>query len=127
VKGDQRKPAADEARSWPPSAWIGAHHPGVRTYSNVVRVLVPVITGDAAEKGLKILEEGLVRFRGDPGCGKSDTVIEIGVQPRLPQPAPLKWIGPLQGWRGMIFLMWDISRSGSDGGHGECKILGNNM
>ena len=61
VKGDQREPAADEAKKL--AAFClerGLIILVCGTYSNVVRVLVPfVITGEQLQKGLKILEEGL--------------------------------------------------------------------
>jgi 4-aminobutyrate aminotransferase/(S)-3-amino-2-methylpropionate transaminase len=61
VKGDQREPAAEEAKKL--AAFClkrGLIILVCGTYSNVVRVLVPfVITADQLQKGLKILEEGL--------------------------------------------------------------------
>jgi len=61
VKGDQRKPAAEEAKKL--AAFClerGLIILVCGTYSNVVRVLVPfVITAEQLQKGLKILEEGL--------------------------------------------------------------------
>jgi 4-aminobutyrate aminotransferase/(S)-3-amino-2-methylpropionate transaminase len=61
VKGDQREPAADEAKKL--AAFClerGLIILVCGTYSNVVRVLVPfVVTGEQLQMGLKILEEGL--------------------------------------------------------------------
>jgi 4-aminobutyrate aminotransferase / (S)-3-amino-2-methylpropionate transaminase / 5-aminovalerate transaminase len=64
VKGDQRKPAADEAKKLA----VFCLERGLiilvcGTYSNVVRVLVPFVITDAQlEKGLSILEQGLAEI-----------------------------------------------------------------
>jgi 4-aminobutyrate aminotransferase / (S)-3-amino-2-methylpropionate transaminase / 5-aminovalerate transaminase len=64
VKGDQRKPAADEAKKL--AAFClerGLIILVCGTYSNVVRVLVPFVITDAQlEKGLSILEQGLAEI-----------------------------------------------------------------
>jgi len=64
VKGDQREPAADEAKKL--AAFClerGLIILVCGTYSNVVRVLVPFVITDAQlEKGLSILEQGLAEI-----------------------------------------------------------------
>jgi len=64
VKGDQREPAADEAKKL--AAFClerGLIILVCGTYSNVVRVLVPFVITDAQlEKGLSIIEQGLAEI-----------------------------------------------------------------
>jgi 4-aminobutyrate aminotransferase/(S)-3-amino-2-methylpropionate transaminase len=61
VKGENRKPAADEAKQL--TAFClekGLILLSCGSYGNIIRVLAPfVITGEQLEKGLGIIEEGL--------------------------------------------------------------------
>jgi len=64
VKGDQREPAADEAKKL--AAFClerGLILLVCGTYSNVIRVLAPFVITDAQlEKGLSIMEAGLAEL-----------------------------------------------------------------